>query len=180
MFRFANPHILWLLAAVPVMIILFVVILGLRKRNLRHFGNIATVKSLLRDVSSWRVYTKFILFALAYTALVFASARPQFGVKIEEEKSEGVEMMFVVDVSNSMLAEDFTPNRLERTRYAIDKLFSKMNQDRVGMVVFAGESKVEKFGITHINEEYLIYVLGALALLLVEFLVKYILLKRIP
>ena len=143
MFRFANPHILWLLVAVPVMIILFVVILALRKRNLRHFGNIATVKTLLRDVSSWRVYTKFILFALAYTAIVFAAARPQFGVKIVEEKKEGVEMMLVVDVSNSMLAEDFTPNRLDRTRYAIDKLFSKMDQDRVGVVVFAGEAKVQ-------------------------------------
>ena len=143
MFRFANPHILWLLAAVPVMIILFVVILGLRKRNLRHFGNIATVKTLLRDVSSWRVYTKFILFTLAYIAIVFAAARPQFGMKIVEEKKEGVEMMLVVDVSNSMLAEDFTPNRLDRTRYAIDKLFSKMEQDRVGVVVFAGEAKVQ-------------------------------------
>lgn len=143
MFRFANPHLLWLLAAVPVMIILFVIVLLLRKRNLRHFGNIATVKSLLRDVSSWRVHTKFILFSLAYTALVFAAARPQFGMKIVEDRSEGVEMMFVVDVSNSMLAEDFSPNRLDRTRYAIDKLFSQLDQDRVGMVVFAGEAKVQ-------------------------------------
>ena len=134
MFRFANPHLLWLLVAVPVMIVAFAVILQLRKRNLRRFGNIATVKSLLRDVSSWRVHTKFILFALAYTALVFAAARPQFGAKLREEKAEGVEMMFVVDVSNSMLAEDFTPNRLDRTRYAIDKLFSQMHQDRVGVV----------------------------------------------
>ena len=143
MFRFANPHLLWLLVAVPVMIVAFAVLLQLRKRNLRRFGNIATVKSLLRDVSSWRVHAKFILFALAYTALVFAAARPQFGAKLREEKSEGVEMMFVVDVSNSMLAEDFTPNRLDRTRYAIDKLFSQMQQDRVGVVVFAGEAKVQ-------------------------------------
>ena len=123
MFRFANPHLLWLLVAVPAMIILFAIVLRLRKRNLRHFGNIATVATLLRDVSSWRVYTKFILFVLAYTALVFAAARPQFGTKLREEQGEGVEMMFVVDVSNSMLAEDLTPNRLDRTRYAIDKLF---------------------------------------------------------
>ena len=143
MFRFANPHLLWLLAVVPVMIIVFAILLRLRKRNLRHFGNLETVKSLLRDVSSWRVHAKFILFTLAYTALVFAVARPQFGAKLREEKREGVEMMFVVDVSNSMLAEDFTPNRLDRTRYAIDKLFSQMNQDRVGVVVFAGEAKVQ-------------------------------------
>ena len=143
MFRFANPHLLWLLVAVPAMIILFAIVLRLRKRNLRHFGNIATVAVLLRDVSSWRVYAKFILFVLAYTALVFAAARPQFGTKLREERGEGVEMMFVVDVSNSMLAEDLTPNRLDRTRYAIDKLFSQMEQDRVGMVVFAGEAKVQ-------------------------------------
>ena len=137
MFRFANPHLLWLLALVPVMIVAFAVVLQLRRRNLSRFGNIATVKSLLRDVSSWRVHTKFILFVTAFTALVFAAARPQFGAKLREEKAEGVEMMFVIDVSNSMLAEDLSPNRLDRTRYAIDKLFSQMRQDRVGVVVFA-------------------------------------------
>ena len=143
MFRFANPHLLWLLLVVPVMVIAFAILLRLRKRSLRHFGNIEVVKSLLRDVSSWRVHAKFILFATAFSALVVAAARPQFGAKLREEKREGVEMMFVVDVSNSMLAEDFTPNRLDRTRYAIDKLFASLNQDRVGVVVFAGEAKVQ-------------------------------------
>ena len=143
MFRFANPHLLWLLLVVPVMVIAFAILLRLRKRSLRHFGNIEVVKSLLRDVSSWRVHAKFILFATAFSALVIAAARPQFGAKLREEKREGVEMMFVVDVSNSMLAEDFTPNRLDRTRYAIDKLFASLNQDRVGVVVFAGEAKVQ-------------------------------------
>ena len=143
MFRFANPHLLWLLLVVPVMVIAFAILLRLRKRSLRHFGNIEVVKSLLRDVSSWRVHAKFIFFATAFSALVIAAARPQFGAKLREEKREGVEMMFVVDVSNSMLAEDFTPNRLDRTRYAIDKLFASLNQDRVGVVVFAGEAKVQ-------------------------------------
>ena len=143
MFRFANPHLLWLLLVVPVMVIVFAILLRLRKRNLSHFGNIEVVKSLLRDVSSWRVRTKFILFIAAFSALVLAAARPQFGAKLREEKREGVEMMFVVDVSNSMLAEDFTPNRLDRTRYAIDKLFASLNQDRVGVVIFAGEAKVQ-------------------------------------
>ena len=143
MFRFANPHLLWLLLVVPVMVIAFAILLRLRKRNLSHFGNIEVVKSLLRDVSSWRVRTKFVLFVTAFSALVLAAARPQFGAKLREEKREGVEMMFVVDVSNSMLAEDFSPNRLDRTRYAIDKLFASLNQDRVGVVVFAGEAKVQ-------------------------------------
>jgi Ca-activated chloride channel family protein len=143
MFRFANPHLLWLLLVVPVMIIAFAILLRLRRRNLSRFGNIEVVKTLLRDVSLWRVRTKFILFTIAFTALILAAARPQFGAKLREEKSQGVEMMFVVDVSNSMLAEDFSPNRLDRTRYAIDKLFTSLNQDRVGVVVFAGEAKVQ-------------------------------------
>ena len=143
MFRFANPHLLWLLLVVPVMVVAFAILLRLRRRNLNRFGDAEVVKTLLRDVSSWRVNAKFILFALAFTALVFAAARPQFGAKLREEKCEGVEMMFVVDVSNSMLAEDFSPNRLDRTRYAIDKLFASLNQDRVGVVVFAGEAKVQ-------------------------------------
>ena len=143
MFRFANPQLLWLLVVVPVMVALFVVVLHLRKRSLRRFGNVETVRALLRDVSSWRIYVKFALFALAYVAAVFAAARPQFGTKLVEEKSESIEMMFVVDVSNSMLAEDITPNRLARTRYAIDKLFSQLQQDRVGVVIFAGEAKVQ-------------------------------------
>ena len=75
--------------------------------------------------------------------VIIAAARPQFGSKLKEQKSQGIEMMLVVDISNSMLAEDFAPNRLDRTRYAIDKLFSTLEQDRVGLVVFAGEAKVQ-------------------------------------
>ena len=95
------------------------------------------------ELSSWRGKTKSALFILAFVATVFAAARPQFGSKLQEQSSHGIEMMLVVDVSNSMLAEDFAPNRLDRTRYAIDKLFSSLEQDRVGLVVFAGEAKVQ-------------------------------------
>ena len=143
MFRFANPHLLWLLWLVPLMIVALLLLVRMRRRALKRFGNYDTVKQLLRDVSSWRVYTKFILFTIAFACVVIAAARPQFGAKLREEKSEGVEMMLVVDVSNSMLAEDLSPNRLDRTRYAIDKLFASLNQDRVGVVVFAGEAKVQ-------------------------------------
>lgn len=143
MFRFANPHLLWLLLVVPIMVVAFAILLRLRKRSLQRFGNIALVQTLLRDVSSWRIWTKYILFVLAYICVVFAAARPQLGTKLREVKSDGVEMMLVVDISNSMMAEDFTPTRLDRTRYAIDKLLSQMQQDRVGMVVFAGEAKVQ-------------------------------------
>ena len=143
MFRFANPHILWFLLTIPAMILALIVVSQLRRRSLARFGNPELLRELMPDVSRARVHLKSALFICAVTLVIFAAARPQFGSKLREEKAQGIEMMLVVDVSNSMLAEDFAPNRLERTRYAIDKLFSSLKQDRVGMVVFAGEAKVQ-------------------------------------
>jgi Ca-activated chloride channel family protein len=125
------------------MIAVVVVLSHIRRRNIRKFGNPTLLQSLMPDVSQWRTRLKLTLFLTAVTATIFAAARPQFGAKLREHKSNGIEMMLAVDISNSMLAEDFTPNRLDRTRYSIDKLFASMNQDRVGMVVFAGEAKVQ-------------------------------------
>ena len=143
MFQFANPHILWLLLLLPLMLAALVVVGISRRRNIARFGNPELLKSLMGDISEWRVKTKTILFLVAFVCVVFAAARPQFGSRLKEQKSRGIEMMLVVDVSNSMLAEDFAPNRLDRTRYAIDRLLADMSQDRVGLVVFAGEAKVQ-------------------------------------
>jgi Ca-activated chloride channel family protein len=95
------------------------------------------------DFSRSRQRLKAALYLVALTLLILAAARPQLGSKLREVKAEGVEMMLVVDVSNSMLAEDFEPNRLERTKYAIQKLFESLKQERVGLVAFAGEPKVQ-------------------------------------
>ena len=143
MFRFANPQYLWLLVLVPVFLLLFGWMQRVRRKNLERFGAMETIRELMPEVSLGRVWLKMLLFAGAFALLVFAVARPQLGSKLSERKAEGVEMMLVVDVSNSMLAEDFQPNRLERTKYAINKLFDGMKQDRVGMVVFAGEAQVQ-------------------------------------
>lgn len=143
MFRFANPHMLWLLLLIPAMALALLVVSRLRRRSLSRFGNPELLRELMPDVSRARESIKSVLFLTALALAVLAAARPQFGSKLREEKSRGIEMMLVVDVSNSMLAEDYTPSRLDRTKYAIDKLFSSLNQDRVGMVVFAGEAKVQ-------------------------------------
>ncbi len=143
MFRFANPQYLWLLAALPVMVVLYLVVAAWRRRRMARFGDVEILKELSPEVSNGRMALKFILFTSAVALLVIAAARPQFGSKLREEQGRGVEMMLVVDVSNSMLAEDFEPNRLERTKYAINRLFDGLKQDRVGVVVFAGEAKVQ-------------------------------------
>ncbi len=143
MFRFAHPALLWLLMFIPLMGVLYLGARMARKRRMARFGNTETLKQLIPDYSSGRIHLKFILFVLAYAFAVVAVARPQFGSKLKEEHTEGIEMMLVVDVSNSMLAEDFEPNRLERTKYAIGKLFEGLKQERVGLILFAGEAKVQ-------------------------------------
>ena len=143
MFRFANGELLYLLILVPVLVIVYLLAVGRRRRLVARFGNPGLLRELMPDFSRGRIRFKAVLFIAAYTLPVFAAARPQFGSKLREEHSRGVEMMLVVDVSNSMMAEDFEPNRLERTKYAIGKLFEGLQQERVGLVVFAGEPKVQ-------------------------------------
>lgn len=143
MFRFAHIELLYLLALVPLLAMLFALMMRRRRKLLERFGNVALVKELIPSYSRARLRLKLWLWLAAFACLVVAAARPQLGSKLREEKAEGVEMMLVVDVSNSMLAEDFEPNRLERTKYAINKLFEGLQQERVGMVIFAGEPKVQ-------------------------------------
>lgn len=143
MFRFHTPNILYLLAVVALMYLVLQFLYHVRKSSMRKFASRELLPQLTPSISMFRLKLKNTLFLMSLALVIIAAARPQFGSSIKENKAEGVEMMLVVDVSNSMLAEDLTPNRLERTRYAIDKLFSSLSQDRVGMIVFAGEAKVQ-------------------------------------
>ena len=143
MFRFANSYLLYLLLLVPVFVALYGVASMRRRHLLKKFGNLDIIRTLMPAYSPSRLRLKFTLYLLAFVCVVFAAARPQLGSKLREERAKGVEMMLVVDISNSMLAEDFEPNRLERTKYAINKLFEGLQQERVGLVVFAGEPKVQ-------------------------------------
>ena len=143
MFRFAHIELLYLLALIPVLAIIFALMMRRRRLLMERFGNLELLKELIPSYSRTRLHLKLWIWLAAYACLVIAAARPQLGSKLREEKAKGVEMMLVVDVSNSMLAEDFEPNRLERTKYAINKLFEGLQQERVGMVIFAGEPKVQ-------------------------------------
>lgn len=143
MFRFANTEYFYLLLIVPVLVAIFVLACRDRKRRLARLGNAATIGLLMPEASPRRVRNKFILFLAALVCLVVAAARPQFGAKLKEVKREGIEIMICVDVSNSMLAEDFEPNRLERTKYAVTRLLDGMQQDKIGVIIFAGDAYVQ-------------------------------------
>ncbi len=143
MFRFANIELLYLLLAVPAMAVLFELMIRKRGRMMARFGSANAVKRLAPEVSVARLRVKFWLFAVAFALLVVAAARPQMGSKLREVEREGVEIMVALDVSNSMLASDFSPNRLERTKYAVSRVIEGLSEERIGVVVFAGDAYVQ-------------------------------------
>lgn len=141
-FHFASPEHLWLLLIAPAILLLHWAACGYAKRKLKRMGNPATLGELMPAKSVSRGWIKSSLLALAVVFLALAAARPQTGAKLSTKERKGREIVLVVDVSNSMLAEDVEPSRMERTRYAITNLVDKMKDDGVGIVAFADESVV--------------------------------------
>jgi len=143
MFRFAHISYFWLLAALPVFWILFVFYLRWRKQRMKHLADSNLLRTIMPDVSARKPWVHITLWSIAIVFLVIAAAGPQFGSKLEEAKREGVELMVCLDVSNSMLAEDLSPNRLERAKRAVEKLIKRLRSDKIGMIVFAGQAYVQ-------------------------------------
>ena len=140
LFRFANPDFLYLLLLLPVMLILFIISSVRRKRSIRKLGDQKLVSELLPELSEIRPLVKFMLMMIVLISTIIALARPQFGSKIEDVKKEGVEVIIALDVSNSMLAEDIQPNRLTRAKQAISRLVDNLGNDKIGLIVFAGDA----------------------------------------
>lgn len=140
MFRFAHPEYLYGLVVVPILVALFIYIRIKRNRALARFGSREIVDQLMPNASNSRPVIKFILWMLALSSAIFACAQPQFGSKLKPEKRKGVELIIALDVSNSMMAEDIQPNRLERAKRAISRLVDNLKDDKIGLIVFAGDA----------------------------------------
>ena len=143
MINFAQAQYLVLLLLVPLFFIAYAVMRHFRKRRLEKFGDRGLVSELMPSVSSSKGWVRVTLFALAFFFFIIGLSRPQIGAKLKERKTKGVEIMIALDVSNSMMAEDYSPNRLERAKLAISSLTDKLRDDRIGLVVFAGTSFVQ-------------------------------------
>jgi Ca-activated chloride channel family protein len=143
MFKFAHPEILYILILLPVFAVVYLVAINKRRRALKAFGDSNVIKELMPFMSKSKPHWKFFLLSLAFVFLIFGAAGPQFGSKLEEVKREGIEVIIALDVSNSMLAEDIKPNRLERAKLTIERLIELMEDDKVGLVVFAGDAYVQ-------------------------------------
>lgn len=143
MLYFANPGYLYLLILAAVFLPAFALLRKLRADHIREFADEQSAKALMPSSSSVKPWIKAILFTLAFAFFVIGLARPQTGAKLVEHKSSGVEVMICLDVSNSMLAEDYSPNRLERAKLAISRFVDKLDGDRIGLIIFAGQSFVQ-------------------------------------
>ncbi len=140
LFRFANPDFLYLLLLLPVMVVFWILNGVRKKRALNRLGDPVLVKQLMPEFSTFRPTLKFFLQIFAISAMIIILARPQFGSKLEEIKKQGVEVIIALDVSNSMLAEDIQPNRLTRAKQALSRLIDNLDNDKIGLIVFAGDA----------------------------------------
>ena len=139
MFRFANIEMLWWLLTIPVFVVAYIAYTKRKRKQLMEFGDPELMSQLMPDASKSRPIWKFCLLMVALILLIFAAARPQFGQKEKTIKRQGIEVMVALDISNSMMAEDVAPNRLDRAKQMLSKMMDNMVDDKVGLVVFAGE-----------------------------------------
>lgn len=143
MFRFESPAYLWLLWSIPVLAIIRFVCYKLRRKKLLRFCEMSLVSRLMPNVSKIRPSVKFWLSVAALALMIVMLARPQMGSKISHEERNGIETIIAMDISNSMLAEDVVPSRLQKSKMLVENLVDHFTNDKIGLVVFAGDAFVQ-------------------------------------
>lgn len=143
MFRFGNPEYLWLFIVMPILLALYIYLNIRKRKDVQKMGTLSTLKKMVPELSLKRSYLKFWLIFAALCVGIIMLARPQFGTKVETVEKEGIELVIAIDVSNSMLAEDVSPNRLERAKQILSRLIDVRANDKVGLIVFAGEAYIQ-------------------------------------
>ena len=143
MIHFAQAQYLILLFLIPVFFVVQAILLHLRRRRIRKFGDEKLVNQMMPSYSKSKVWVRLTLFSIGFFFFIIGLARPQIGARLKEQEIKGAEIIIAIDVSNSMLAEDYSPNRLERAKLAVSRLVDKLRDDRIGLVIFAGTSFVQ-------------------------------------
>ena len=140
MFRFEEPTYLYLLLLLPFLAVFYLYSNYRRRKNIRRFGDPVLLAQLMPDVSKYRPDIKFWIIFVVIGLFSVLLARPQFGSKQETVKRKGVEVIIALDISNSMLAQDVQPSRLEKAKRLISRLVDELDNDKIGMIVFAGDA----------------------------------------
>ena len=140
MFRFEEPTYLYLLLLLPLLVAFYLYSNYRKRKAVRLFGDPALLATLMPEVSKYRPDIKFAIMLVAIGLFAVLLARPQFGSKLETVKRQGIEVIIALDISNSMLAQDVQPSRLSKAKRIVSQLVDKMQNDKVGMIVFAGDA----------------------------------------
>jgi Ca-activated chloride channel family protein len=143
MLRFDSPVYLYLLLMIPVFVGLMVLAEYKRRKAIKKLGDAQLIAQLMPDASTKRRWLKFGALQLALVMLILMVARPQMGTKVSNEKRNGIECIIAMDISNSMLAEDVQPSRLDKSKMLVENLVDKFTNDKIGLVVFAGDAFVQ-------------------------------------
>ena len=164
-FKFQNEIYLYGLLLIPVLVLIWILIRRGYRKEIAKFGDPNLVSKLMPNVSVSKKNWKFTLLMSALASLFIALANPQLGSKIEKVQRKGIDMIIAVDISNSMLCEDIKPNRLSRAKRSISKLVDKLQGDRIGLIVFAGEAYTQlpittdysaaKMFLSSVNTDYI-------------------------
>lgn len=141
--QFQHPEFILALLAVPFLVLLFWYVLQWKRTVTRKIGDERLVKELTADHSHTKYVAKFVIAAVAFAAVIAALINPQRAESIDKVERKGVDVMIALDVSNSMLAEDIKPNRLERAKQLVNRLMAQLENDRVGLVLFAGRAYMQ-------------------------------------
>lgn len=141
--RLENPEYLFGLLLLPILVWLFWFMFTKKKKLIQSFGDFSVINQLMPEISYRRPIIKFSLLILALTLLILAIVNPQIGSSNQVTRTRGIEIMIALDVSNSMLAEDMRPNRLTWAKEALSELVDRLQNDKIGLVVFAGEAFVQ-------------------------------------
>ena len=140
MFQFAYPERLYLLLLIPFLVVIYIISVRIKRRKETYLAERPLFRQLTPLHSTLRPIVKFALFCLSIAFCIVMIARPQYGHSTDKEKKKGIEVVFAIDVSKSMLATDVMPNRLERSRLLVSTLIDRMQDNKTGLIVFAGEA----------------------------------------
>lgn len=140
MFRFESPYFLYLLIIVPVLIVIFIISEYVKTKRIKKFGDPELMKSLMPNATRYRPAIKFSIVCLAMIFMILLIARPQFGTKTETVTKKGIEVVIALDISNSMMAQDVLPSRLDKSKNIISRLVDNFDNNKIGLVLFAGDA----------------------------------------
>jgi len=140
MYQLEESKYLYLLLIIPIVVVFFVFNLYWKNKKQKEFGDLDLVKKLIPEYSSFKAILKFFVVILGLSAIIIAAANPRLGTKMETIKRDGIDIVFALDVSKSMLAEDIAPNRLEKSKQIINQIINNLQGDRIGLIAYAGSA----------------------------------------